>query len=62
MSLIFGNLTQDFVTFGTSISEAKTGNATAEAQIPIAAAAFRNATARDAADLVYIGELIQIAE
>jgi len=57
MTLIFGNLVQSFVVFGTSVAEAKTGDAAAQAKIPAAAAAFRHTAANDAAILVYIGEL-----
>jgi hypothetical protein len=60
MSLLFGNLTQDFVTFGMTLSEAKIGNATAAAQLPAAAAEFRHTTYKDAASLVYIGKLIRM--
>ncbi|KAG5638718.1 hypothetical protein H0H81_010701 [Sphagnurus paluster] len=55
MSLLFGNLTQDFVSFGTTLQLAKQGNATAAADIPRAAAAFRKTAALDASYLVYIG-------
>jgi len=55
MSLIFGNLTQQFVAFGAAVSEAKGGNADAAARIPAAVAAFRRTSARDTSYLVYIG-------
>ncbi|KAG6907876.1 hypothetical protein DXG01_007040 [Tephrocybe rancida] len=55
MSLLFGNLTQEFVNFGTVINYANTGNATAIAQVPAAAAHFRHTAALDASYLVYIG-------
>jgi ATP-binding cassette, subfamily B (MDR/TAP), member 1 len=55
MSLIFGNLTQQFVVFGATVSEAKGGDADAAARIPAAVAAFRRTSARDASYLVYIG-------
>jgi ATP-binding cassette, subfamily B (MDR/TAP), member 1 len=56
MSLIFGNLTQQFVAFGAAVSEAKGGDAdaSAAARIPAAVAAFRRTSARDASYLVYI--------
>jgi hypothetical protein len=59
MTLIFGNLVQSFIVFGMKLSEAKSGNATAQAELPAAAAAFRHRAANDAAILVYIGELIR---
>lgn len=55
MSLLFGNLTQDFVSFAIVLNESKTGNATAIADLPIAAANFRKVAAQDASYLVYIG-------
>ncbi|TFK40835.1 P-loop containing nucleoside triphosphate hydrolase protein [Crucibulum laeve] len=55
MSLLFGNLTQDFVNFGTTLNQANNGNATAAARIPEAAAAFRHSAALSASYLVYIG-------
>jgi ATP-binding cassette, subfamily B (MDR/TAP), member 1 len=62
MSLLFGNLVQDFVTFGTTLEESKAGNAAAAAQLPAAAAEFRHIASKDAASLVYIGEQIRIVE
>jgi ATP-binding cassette subfamily B (MDR/TAP) protein 1 len=56
MSLLFGNLTQDFVSFGTTIVEAAGGNETAIANVPAAAASFRKVAAQDASYLVYIGK------
>ncbi|TCD61612.1 GTPase-activating protein [Steccherinum ochraceum] len=55
MSLLFGNLTQDFVDFETILSIANTGNTTAQASVPAAAAHFRHTAALDASYLVYIG-------
>jgi hypothetical protein len=57
MTLIFGNFVQSFLGFGARLAEAKAGDATAQAQIPGAAAAFRHSAAKDATTLVYIGEL-----
>jgi ATP-binding cassette, subfamily B (MDR/TAP), member 1 len=56
MTLIFGNLVESFVRFGIILSEEKSGSATAQEQLPAAAAAFRHDAAKDAATLVYIGE------
>lgn len=55
MSLLFGNLTQDFVNFGQTIERANAGDAAAAAAIPAAAASFRHTAANDASYLVYIG-------
>ena len=55
MSLLFGNLIQDFVIFGETIALANVGNATAEAALPAVAAHFRRTAANDASYLVYIG-------
>lgn len=57
MSLLFGNLTQDFVTFGEAVSRAQSGDATAPSEVLSAAAHFRHTAANDATYLVYIGEL-----
>jgi len=56
MTLIFGNFVQAFLTFGASLTEAKVGDAAAQAQIPSAAAAFRHSMAKNSAEMVYIGE------
>jgi ATP-binding cassette subfamily B (MDR/TAP) protein 1 len=58
MTLIFGNFVQSFLGFGASLAKAEAGDATSQAQIPAAAAAFRHSTAKDAAALVYIGEIM----
>ncbi|TCD63929.1 GTPase-activating protein [Steccherinum ochraceum] len=55
MSLLFGNLTQDFVNFESVLSSARSGNTTAQALLPDAAAHFRHTSALDASYLVYIG-------
>lgn len=55
MSLLFGRLTQNFVEFGTTLSNAKKGDATAAANLPAAAASFRRASSLNASYLVYIG-------
>lgn len=55
MSLIFGNLTQQFVTFGSTLASAQAGDAAAQAALPGVIAAFRTGSAQDASYLVYIG-------
>jgi ATP-binding cassette, subfamily B (MDR/TAP), member 1 len=56
LSLLFGNLTQDFVNFQIIVASAGTGNATAQAGISAAASHFRSTAAKDASYLVYIGQ------
>ncbi|KAF8149154.1 P-loop containing nucleoside triphosphate hydrolase protein [Crassisporium funariophilum] len=55
MSLLFGNLTQDFVNFGTTVARANAGVPGAAASIPEAAAHFRHSASQSASYLVYIG-------
>lgn len=55
MSLLFGNLTNAFVNFGTTAAEAKAGNVTAQDALPGAASSFKHTAANDASYLVYIG-------
>lgn len=50
MTLLFGNLTQDFVVFTTVL-----GDPAKQDQIPAAADAFRSSAAKNASYLVYIG-------
>ena len=57
MTLIFGKFVQAFLGFGAILAEAKAGDATTQARIPGAAAAFRHSMAKDSAILAYIGEL-----
>ena len=55
MTLLFGNLTQQYVNFNVILNKAKSGDPEAIKAIPAAAAAFRSTAAKDAAGLVYIG-------
>ena len=48
---------QQFVDFSTILANANAGDLGASAQIPIAGAKFRNAAAKSATELVYIGAL-----
>ena len=57
MSLLFGNLVQQFVNFAVVQANAKAGLPGASEQIPIAAAEFRSSAAKLASELVYIGVL-----
>ncbi|KAL5482696.1 hypothetical protein ACEPAI_9290 [Sanghuangporus weigelae] len=54
MSIIFGNLTEAFVDFGTALQGVGDGTATTE-QLEDSAAHFRHVAALDASYLVYIG-------
>ena len=54
MSIIFGNLTQSFVSFGTAVQELQAGTTTQE-EVDAAAAHFRHVASQDALFLVYIG-------
>ncbi|TCD62992.1 GTPase-activating protein [Steccherinum ochraceum] len=55
MSLLFGKLTQGFVTFETILSKANAGDVNAQASVPSAAADFRRTAALDASYMVYMG-------
>ncbi|KIL62960.1 hypothetical protein M378DRAFT_80370 [Amanita muscaria Koide BX008] len=55
MTLLFSNLTQDFINFGTILVEAQYGFPGAEQRIPAAADAFRNDAGQNALYLVYLG-------
>jgi ATP-binding cassette, subfamily B (MDR/TAP), member 1 len=57
MSLLFGNLVQQFVNFSTILANANAGVPGASEQIPAAGAAFRSSAAKLASELVYLGEL-----
>lgn len=55
MTLIFGNLAQEFVNFGLVVNDAKTGGPGAAEQVAAAAAEFRHNAALDAGYIAYIG-------
>lgn len=55
MSLLFGNLTGQFVAFTMTTMAAEAGDEAAKAALPGAAASFRHVAAQDASYLVYIG-------
>lgn len=57
MSLLFGNLTQDFVSFGAAEIAyfEDVNNATALQQLDVAAAQFRSSAASDSVYLVCLG-------
>lgn len=57
MSLLFGNLVQQFVVFGGIIGKINSDPG-AKAQLPAAAASFRHVAAQDATWLVCIGETL----
>lgn len=56
MTLFFGNLVQSFIDFEIVALKANYGSSLARAQIPAAAAHFRQVAAKDALYLVYMGE------
>lgn len=56
MTLFFGNLIQSFIDFEIVALEANYGSALARAQIPMAAARFRQVAAKDTMYLVYMGK------
>ena len=70
MSLIFGNLTQDFVTFGLAENvyyqslQSNDANAISQAQIALEAAAseFRQNASLNASYLTYIGKFLNRSE
>jgi ATP-binding cassette subfamily B (MDR/TAP) protein 1 len=55
MSVLFGNLVEDFVTFTTVLLRAQQGDEAAKQQLPTAAANFRRVAALDATYFVYLG-------
>jgi ATP-binding cassette, subfamily B (MDR/TAP), member 1 len=55
MSLLFGRLALDFVTFAVIVASAKTGDARAQAELPIFAAGFRHDAALNSSYLAFIG-------
>jgi ATP-binding cassette subfamily B (MDR/TAP) protein 1 len=57
MTLLFGDLVQQFVNFTLILSNANAGVPGASEQIPAAAADFRSSAAKLATELVYIGVL-----
>ena len=61
MSLLFGNLTKEFVDFTTTSMLAKAGDPDAIADLPERAAKFRRVAALDASYLTYIGIAIFVA-
>jgi ATP-binding cassette subfamily B (MDR/TAP) protein 1 len=61
MSLIFGNLTQDFVNFSIAIQSINRNDPQSSSLIEEAARNFRHVAAEDASYLTYIGTWIPIA-
>jgi len=58
MSLMFGNLTQDFVSFSQDISNLGSGDPNVQANLNAAAASFRHNASLDASYLAYIGMVL----
>jgi len=61
MSLLFGNLTQDFVNFAVAIQNADPNDPATTAKVEEAARGFRHVAAKDASYLTLIGACIQTA-
>jgi ATP-binding cassette subfamily B (MDR/TAP) protein 1 len=55
MSLIFGNLTQDFVNFGIALNKIDPNDPESNTKLDQAAKGFRHVAAKDASYLTYIG-------
>ena len=55
MSLLFGNLTQDFINFANAIRDIDPNDPQSIADVDNAARGFRHVAARDASYLTYIG-------
>jgi ATP-binding cassette subfamily B (MDR/TAP) protein 1 len=55
MSLLFGNLTQDFVNFTNDIQNINPNDPQSSAKVEEAAKGFRHVAAKDASYLTYIG-------
>lgn len=55
MTLLFGRLTQDFVSFGINLSKAQLGDPAAIAALPEVRETFKANASSNAAYLVYIG-------
>ncbi|KAI0261288.1 P-loop containing nucleoside triphosphate hydrolase protein [Gloeopeniophorella convolvens] len=55
ISLLFGNLTQDFVVFGAAVTALDPNNPDSVARLDSTAATFRRTAAKDASYLAYIG-------
>lgn len=55
MSLLFGNLTQDFINFTNAIQAINPSDPQSSAKVNEAASHFRHVAANDASYLVYIG-------
>ena len=62
MSLLFGRLTQDFISFSLAVTDVESqpaSNTTAQAILNDAAKHFRHEASMDASYLVYIGERLR---
>jgi ATP-binding cassette subfamily B (MDR/TAP) protein 1 len=55
MSLLFGNLTQDFVNFNRAVQNINPDDPQSSARVDEAARGFRHVAAQDASYLTYIG-------
>jgi ATP-binding cassette, subfamily B (MDR/TAP), member 1 len=55
MSLLFGNLTQDFVNFSIALQNINPNDPQSSAEVEETAKGFRHVAAKDASYLAYIG-------
>ena len=60
MSIIFGNLTESFIKFGTAVQNLNAGSGSIQ-EVESAASGFRHSANTDAAILVYIGIGMMVA-
>lgn len=61
MSLLFGNLVQDFVNFETAIRKVSTNDPESTLVVEEAARAFRHTAAKDSSYLMYMGASLSIS-
>jgi ATP-binding cassette, subfamily B (MDR/TAP), member 1 len=60
MTILFGNLTQDFLDFSTAIQNLNPNDPQSTAKVDEAAKRFRHVAAKDASYLTYISEWLFI--
>lgn len=60
MSLLFGNLTQDFINFTNAIQNIDPNDPQSTANVDEVARGFRHVAAKDASYLVYIGAWVLV--
>jgi len=55
MALLFGNLSQDFISFASAIASAQSGDAAGTSLVAEAAREFKASASKNASYLTYIG-------